>query len=221
MVLCSNSHHSIQIHRSPHSILLTLLYSVWQLIVVIPATTHHNTQYKMNFDEHEKMYNWPEISLPTHKMSHGDINKLPNHAYDDKLVKVALTDHGWKAFIKIQQFIHSLHRKTDRHHRDCKAVKLLVKDIIELNSGIKVLEEYQKGGLKESATLQGGITVDKFEEKETMSFVVHHHFLPWDPKKYFRIGGGDRWWDMKRIVGHIPHHSKPRHWWILAWHTES
>ena len=110
--------------------------------VVIPATL---TTYKMSFDEHDKMYNLPKRRRPPHKMSHGDINMLPYHAFDDKSSKVALTDHEWKAVIKIQQFICSLPRKTDRHHRDRKAVQLLVMEIIELNSQIKVLEECQKG----------------------------------------------------------------------------
>ena len=99
------------------------------------------------------------MKVTPHKMSHGDINMLPYHAFDDKLSKVALTDNEWKAVIKIHRFIRSLPRKTDIHHRDCKAVQLLVMEIIELNSRIKVLEECQKGRLKESAPSQGDITV--------------------------------------------------------------
>ena len=105
-----------------------------------PSHSHHNTQYKMNFDEHNKIYNWLTRSRPPHKMSHGDINMLPYNAFDDKLSNVSLTDQGWKAVIKIQQFICFFPRKTERHHRDHKAVQLLVTEIIELNSQIKVLE---------------------------------------------------------------------------------
>ena len=50
----------------------------------------------MSFDEHDKMYNWPTSRRPPHKMSHGDINMLPYHAFDDTSSKVALTDHEWK-----------------------------------------------------------------------------------------------------------------------------
>ena len=67
----------------------------------------------------------------------------------------------WKALIKIQWFIHSLPTKTDRRHRDRKAVKLLVKEIIELKSRFKVLEECKKALQKESKTSQGGITVSR------------------------------------------------------------
>ena len=51
--------------------------------------------------------------------------------------------------------------KTDRHQRDRKAVKLLVKEIIELKSRFKVLEECKKTLQKESETSQGGITVSR------------------------------------------------------------
>ena len=51
--------------------------------------------------------------------------------------------------------------KTNRGHSDRKAVKLLIKEIIELNSQFKVLEECKKGQQKENATLQGGITVSR------------------------------------------------------------
>ena len=117
-------------------------------------------------------------------MSHGDINMLPYHAFDDKLSKVALTDHEWKAVIKIQRFIHSLPRKTDRHHRDCKTLQLFITEIIELNSQIKVLEECQKGRLIEITTSQEDITVNKLEEKRkvpiTISFYeIQKLFLDW------------------------------------------
>ena len=88
----------------------------------------------MNIDELDKTQNWPAIRHLPQKRAHGDVTTLPNHAHDNNLAKVALTDHGWKSLIKIQQFIRSLPMKTDRHHRDCKAVKLLVKENIELNS---------------------------------------------------------------------------------------
>ena len=88
----------------------------------------------MNFNEQDKRQNQPAIRHLLQKLAHGDIATLPNHAHDNNLAKVALTDHGWKSLIKIQQFIRSLPMKTDRHHRDCKAVKLLVKENIELNS---------------------------------------------------------------------------------------
>ena len=146
----------------------------------------------MSFNDHDKMYNWPTRRHPPRKMSHGEINMLPYHAFDDKSSKVALTDHEWKAVIKIPQFICSLPRKTDRHHRDRKSVQLLVMEIVELNSRIKVLEECQKVPLTEIATLQGDITVDKFEEKRN---VIHCPSPPpsMRSKKYFWIGdGGDR-----------------------------
>ena len=120
----------------------------------------------MNFDEQDKRQIWPATRHLPQKMAHGDVTTLPNHAFDDKLSKGALTDHEWKAVIKIQRFIHSNPRKTDIHHRDRKVVQLLVAEIIELNSQIKVLEEYQKVPLTEIATSQGDITVDKFEEKK-------------------------------------------------------
>ena len=63
--------------------------------------------------------------------------------------------------IKIQRFIHSLPMKTDRHHRDRKAVKLLVKKIIELKSQFNMLEECKKALGKESKTFQVGITVSR------------------------------------------------------------
>lgn len=95
------------------------------------------------------------LHLP-HKMAHDDINKPSKNAAADELANVALTAHELNALIKIQQFIHSLPRNTDRHHLDWKAVKLLVKEITELNKWIKVLDECQKGRLKEKSTLQGG-----------------------------------------------------------------
>ncbi len=82
----------------------------------------------MNFDDKDKLQNWLAISRLPHKMGHGDINKLPNHAYDDELAKVALTHHGWKALVKIQQIYCSLPRKTNRYHRDYRAVKLLLQN---------------------------------------------------------------------------------------------
>ena len=88
----------------------------------------------MNFDDLDKRQNWPAVRYLPQKRAHGDVTTLPNHAHDKNLAKTALTDHGWKALIKIQRFIHSLPMKTDRRHRDCKAVKLLVKEIIELKS---------------------------------------------------------------------------------------
>ena len=115
----------------------------------------------MNIDELDKTRNWPAIRHLPQKRAHGDVTTLPNHAHDNKLAKIALTDRGWKALIKIQRFLHSLPMKTDRHHRDRKAVKLLVKEIIELNSRFKVLEECKKGLRKESKTSQGGITVSR------------------------------------------------------------
>ena len=93
--------------------------------------------------------------------AHGDVTTLPNHAHDNNLAKIALTYHGWKALIKIQRFIHSLPMKTDRCHRDRKAVKLLVKEIIELKSRFKVLEECKKAFQKESEASQEGITVSR------------------------------------------------------------
>ena len=88
----------------------------------------------MNFDDLDKRRNRPAIRHLPQKRAHGDVTTLPNHAHDNNLPKIALTDCGWKALIKIQQFIHSLPMKTDRHHRDRKAVKLLVKEFIELKS---------------------------------------------------------------------------------------
>ena len=61
-------------------------------------------------------------------MAQGDVKMRSKHAAAD------LTVYRLKAFIKIQQFIYSLSRNTDRHHRDFKAVKLLIKEIIELNT---------------------------------------------------------------------------------------
>ena len=91
----------------------------------------------MNFEEQEKGQNWPAIRHLPQKRAHGDVITLPNHAHDNNLATIALTDPGWKALIKIQRFIHSLPMKTDRHHRNRKAVKLLVKEIIELKSRFK------------------------------------------------------------------------------------
>ena len=91
----------------------------------------------MNFDDLDMRQNRPAIRHLPQKRAHGDVTTLPNHAHDNNLAKIALTDRGWKALMKIQQFIHSLPMKTDRHHRDCKAVKLLVKEIIELKSDSK------------------------------------------------------------------------------------
>ena len=75
--------------------------------------------------------------------AYGDVTTLPNHTQDNKLDKIVLIDREWKALIKIKQFIHSLPMKTDRHQRDHKAVLQLVKEIIELNSRFKVLEQYK------------------------------------------------------------------------------
>ena len=88
----------------------------------------------MNFDNLDKRQNQPDIRHLPQKRAHGDVTTLPNYAHENNLAKMALTDHGSKALIKIQQFIDSLPMKTDRHHRDRKAVKLLVKEIIELKS---------------------------------------------------------------------------------------
>ena len=88
----------------------------------------------MNFDDLDKRQNWPDIRHLPQKRAHGDVTTLPIHAHDNNLTKIALTNHGWKALIKIQQFICSLPMKTDRRQRDRKAVKLLVKEIIELKS---------------------------------------------------------------------------------------
>ena len=88
----------------------------------------------MNFDDLDKRQNQPDIRHLPQKRAHGDVTTLLNHAHDNNLAKIALTDHGWKALIKIQRFIHALPMKTDRHQRDRKAVKLLVKEIIELKS---------------------------------------------------------------------------------------
>ncbi len=84
----------------------------------------------MNFDDLDKQQNQPAIRHLPQKRAHGDVTTLPIHAHDNNLAKIALTDRGWKA----QRFIHSLRMKTDRCHRVCKAVKLLVKEIIELKS---------------------------------------------------------------------------------------
>ena len=102
----------------------------------------------MNFD---KRQNRPAIRHLPQKRAHGDVTTLPNHAHDNNLAKIALTDRGWKALIKIQRFIHSIPMKTDRR----TAVKLLVKEIIQLKSQFKVLEECKKALQKESETSQG------------------------------------------------------------------
>ena len=73
-----------------------------------------------------------------------------------------------------------------------------------------MLEECQKGGLKESATSQGDITVDKFEDKKSNVISCSSPPPSMRSKKHFQIGGGDRWWDMKTIGTSIPHPSKPR-----------
>ena len=56
----------------------------------------------MNFDEQDKRQNRPATRHLPQKRAHGDVTILPNHAFDDKLSKVDLTDHEWKAVIKIQ-----------------------------------------------------------------------------------------------------------------------
>ena len=88
----------------------------------------------MNFDDLDKRQNRPAIRHLPQKRAHGDVTTPPNHAHDNNLAKITLTECGWKALIKILQFIHSLPMKTDRCHRDHKAVKQLVKEIIELKS---------------------------------------------------------------------------------------
>jgi hypothetical protein len=84
----------------------------------------------MNFDEIDKSQNQPAIRHLPQKRAHGDATTLPNHAHDNKLAKIAHTNGGRKACIKIQRFIHSLPMKTDRRHRDHNAVKLLVKKLL-------------------------------------------------------------------------------------------
>ena len=113
----------------------------------------------MNFDKQDKRQNWPAIRHQSQKRAHGDVTTLPNHAHDNKLAKIALTDRGWKALIKIHCFFHSLPMKTDRRHRDCKAAKLLVKEIIELNSRFQVLEECKKGFTKGEQNIAGGASL--------------------------------------------------------------
>ena len=56
----------------------------------------------MNFDELDKRQNRPAIRYLPIKRAHDDITTLPNHAHNNKLAIVALTDLGWKALIKIQ-----------------------------------------------------------------------------------------------------------------------
>ena len=85
----------------------------------------------MNFDEQDKRQNQPAIRHLPQKRAHGDVTTLPNHAHDNKLAKIALTAMDGIKNSAIHSF---LPMKTDRHHRDRKAVKLLVKEIIELNS---------------------------------------------------------------------------------------
>ena len=110
----------------------------------------------MNFDEQDRRQNWPAIRHLPQKRAHGAVTTLQNHAHENNLAKIALTDHGWKALIKIQRFIRSLPMKTDRRHRDRKAVKLLVKEIIELKSRFKVLGECKKGFTKGERNIAGG-----------------------------------------------------------------
>ena len=55
----------------------------------------------MNFDDLDKRQNRPDIRHLPPKRAHGDVTTLPYHAHDNNLVKIALTDHGWKALIKI------------------------------------------------------------------------------------------------------------------------
>lgn len=124
----------------------------------------------MNFDDLDKRQNQPDIRHLPQKRAHGDVTTLPNHAHDNNLAKIALTDDGWKALIKIQRFIRSLPMITDRRQRDRKAVKLLVKEIIELKSRFKVLGECKKALQKESETLQGGITVSRMTVFRQMCF---------------------------------------------------
>ena len=56
----------------------------------------------MNFDEQDKRQNRPATRHLPQKRAHGDVITLPNHAHDNNLAKIALTDRGWKALIKIQ-----------------------------------------------------------------------------------------------------------------------
>ena len=56
----------------------------------------------MNFDDLDKRQNQPDIRHLPQKRAHGDVTTLPNHAHDNNLAKIALTDHGWKALINIQ-----------------------------------------------------------------------------------------------------------------------
>ena len=75
----------------------------------------------MNVDNLDKRQNWPARRHLPQKRAHGDVTTLSNHAHDNNLEKIALTDCGWKAHLKIEQFIHSLPLKTNRHHRDHNA----------------------------------------------------------------------------------------------------